>query len=102
MLNPDQEDMIVPLHSSFSLTCRGHSPLYWNMPFDLPEQTQADSSGLFVSAITVEAAIAHHTGRYSCHYANAPEDDEPTSIYIYVPGTRLSVCLCVCLSLRTR
>ncbi|CAL8309401.1 unnamed protein product [Lota lota] len=84
-LYPDQEDMIVPLHASFSLTCRGHAPLYWSMPFDLPEQTQVDSSGLFVSAITVEAAIAYHTGRYGCHYANSPKDDEQTSIYIYVP-----------------
>uniref|UniRef100_A0A8C5CNK9 receptor protein-tyrosine kinase n=1 Tax=Gadus morhua TaxID=8049 RepID=A0A8C5CNK9_GADMO len=85
MLDPDREDMIIPLHTSFSLTCRGHSPLYWSMPFDLPEQTQADSSGLFVSAVTVEAAIVHHTGRYSCHYVNGQEDDEPASIYIYVP-----------------
>lgn len=84
-LYPDLEDMVVPLHTSFSLTCRGQASLHWSTPFDLPEQSQEDSSGLFVSAVTVETATAHHTGRYSCRYGYSPEEDERTSIYIYVP-----------------
>ncbi|KAJ3600139.1 hypothetical protein NHX12_034089 [Muraenolepis orangiensis] len=87
LLYPDREDMVVPLHASFSLTCRGHAPLHWTTPFDLPEQTQEDSSGLFVSAVTVETATAHHTGRYSCRYGDAPEDDERTNPAVpFVPS----------------
>ncbi|CAL8255198.1 unnamed protein product [Merluccius merluccius] len=85
VLYPDREDMVVSLHASFSLTCRGQAPLYWEMPFDLPEQTQEDNNGLFVSAITVETATAHHTGSYGCYYANSTGEDMHTSIYIYVP-----------------
>uniref|UniRef100_A0A673AB97 Platelet-derived growth factor receptor alpha n=1 Tax=Sphaeramia orbicularis TaxID=375764 RepID=A0A673AB97_9TELE len=80
------EEMVVPLHTPFSLTCRGKAKLAWETPFDVPEQTQEDNSGLFITTITVDNATAMHTGFYSCFYSrNSTEEIDDTSIYIYVP-----------------
>ncbi|KAM9385980.1 platelet-derived growth factor receptor alpha isoform 2-T2 [Pholidichthys leucotaenia] len=87
VLLPDMEEMVVPLHTSFSLTCRGGAKLAWDTPFVVREQAREDSSGLFVTTITVDRAEVIHTGYYSCFYSvNATEDAEDwSSIYIYVP-----------------
>ncbi|CAK6956108.1 platelet-derived growth factor receptor alpha [Scomber scombrus] len=86
VLLPHEEEMVVPLHTAFTLTCRGEAKLAWETPFDVPEQTQEDSSGLFVTTITVDAATAMHTGFYTCFYSrNTTEETEDSSIYIYVP-----------------
>lgn len=88
VLLPEQDEMVVSLHSPFTLTCRGQAKLAWETPIDAPEQTQEDPSGLFVSTITVDSATAMHTGYYGCSYSrNTTEDREDNSkIYIYVPG----------------
>ncbi|XP_072246068.1 platelet-derived growth factor receptor alpha [Leuresthes tenuis] len=83
VLLPDVDEMIVLLHDSFTLTCRGEAKLMWETPFDVPEQTQEDSSGLFVTTITVDSATVMHTGYYTCFYSRNTTDD--SSIYIYVP-----------------
>uniref|UniRef100_A0AAQ5XLU1 Platelet-derived growth factor receptor alpha n=1 Tax=Amphiprion ocellaris TaxID=80972 RepID=A0AAQ5XLU1_AMPOC len=81
-----KEEMVIPLHTPFTLTCRGEAKLAWEMPLDVPEQTQEDNSGLFVTTITVDSATAMHTGYYTCFYSrNATDDAEDSSIYIYVP-----------------
>uniref|UniRef100_A0A3P8TCC4 Platelet-derived growth factor receptor alpha n=1 Tax=Amphiprion percula TaxID=161767 RepID=A0A3P8TCC4_AMPPE len=86
MLLPEKEEMVIPLHTPFTLTCRGEAKLAWEMPLDVPEQTQEDNSGLFVTTITVDSATAMHTGYYTCFYSrNATDDAEDSSIYIYVP-----------------
>ncbi|KAF7653152.1 hypothetical protein LDENG_00086480 [Lucifuga dentata] len=87
VLLPQKEEMVVPLHSPFTLTCRGEAELAWDTPIYVPEQTQEDNSGLFVTTITVDKASAMHTGYYTCFYngANATEDMEDSRIYIYVP-----------------
>ncbi|XP_037554264.1 platelet-derived growth factor receptor alpha [Nematolebias whitei] len=86
MMLPDVDEMVVPLHTSFSLTCRGAAELEWDMPFDMLEETQEDSSGLFVTTVTVNSATAMHTGSYTCFYStNSTDDTEESSIYIYVP-----------------
>lgn len=79
--------MVVLLHTSFTLTCRGEAQVAWQMPLDVLEKTQEDNSGLFVNTITVENATAMHTGYYTCFYSgNATEERDDSSIYVYVPG----------------
>lgn len=88
VLLPQVEEMVVPLHTPFTLTCRGEAKLAWETPLDVHEQTQEDNSGLFVTTVTVDHATAMHTGYYTCFYSrNTTEDTEDSSIYIYVPGT---------------
>ncbi|XP_056131652.1 platelet-derived growth factor receptor alpha [Lampris incognitus] len=86
-LLPQTEEMVVTRHTSFTLTCRGEAELAWETPVYVPEQTQEDNSGLFVTTITVDNATAAHTGFYICYYngGNATEEAEDSSIYIYVP-----------------
>lgn len=87
MLLPQAEEMVVPLHTSFTLTCRGEAKLAWDTPLDVPKKTQEDNSGLFVTTINVDSASAMHTGYYTCSYTrNNTEDAENSQIYIYVPG----------------
>lgn len=94
MLLPQAEEMVVPLHTPFTLTCRGEAKLAWDTPLDVPEKTQEDNSGLFVTTITVDSATAMHTGYYTCFYSrNNTEDAEGSQIYIYVPGMGLGAFL---------
>ncbi|XP_054646588.1 platelet-derived growth factor receptor alpha [Dunckerocampus dactyliophorus] len=86
VLLPQTEEIVVALGASFTLTCRGVASLGWEVPLDVPEQTQEDNSGLFVTTITVDQATAMHTGFYTCFYSqNATEEAEESSIYVYVP-----------------
>ncbi|KAK2835866.1 hypothetical protein Q5P01_016350 [Channa striata] len=86
VLLPQVEEMVVPLHTSFTLTCRGEAKLAWVTPLDEDEQMQEDNSGLFVTTITVDSASALHTGYYTCYYnRNYTEEVEQSRIYIYVP-----------------
>lgn len=91
LLLPQLEELVVPLHTAFTLTCQGEATIAWEAPLDLPEKTQEDNSGLFVTTISVDSATAMHTGYYTCFYRrNATEDaDEAmqSRIYVYVPGT---------------
>lgn len=90
--------MVVPLHTPFTLTCRGEAKLGWDLVSDdVTEKTQEDNSGLFVTTITVDKATAMHTGYYTCFYSrNTTEDAEDSSIYIYVPGTGFTAALNLC------
>uniref|UniRef100_A0A3B4X6Q6 Platelet-derived growth factor receptor alpha n=1 Tax=Seriola lalandi dorsalis TaxID=1841481 RepID=A0A3B4X6Q6_SERLL len=86
VLLPQMDEMVVPLHAPFTLTCRGEAKLAWETPLDVPEQTQEDNSGLFVTTVTVDSAEAMHTGYYTCFYSkNTTEEAEDSRIYIYVP-----------------
>lgn len=87
MLLPLTDEMVVPLHSSFTLTCRGNAKAAWDrLPSDVPVQTQEDSNGLFVTTVTVDNATAMHTGYYSCFYvSNSTDNTDYSSIYVYVP-----------------
>lgn len=88
-LLPQVEEMVVPLHTPFTLTCRGEAKLVWDTPLDVHEQSLEDNSGLFVTTVIVEEATAMHTGYYTCFYSNNTiNDTEGSSIYIYVPGTQ--------------
>ncbi|KAM4575089.1 platelet-derived growth factor receptor alpha [Fundulus diaphanus] len=86
ILLPDQDEMVVTLHTPFTLTCRGDAKLLWETPYPLAEQSQEDHSGLFVTSITVDKATVIHTGYYTCYYSgNLNEETKASSIYIYVP-----------------
>lgn len=87
LLLPEEEDMVVPLHTPFTLTCRGEGQLAWETPLDVAEEAREDSSGLFVTTLLVDNATALHTGYYRCFYSRNFTDDfeESSSIYIYVP-----------------
>uniref|UniRef100_A0A8C2ZRE5 Platelet-derived growth factor receptor alpha n=2 Tax=Cyclopterus lumpus TaxID=8103 RepID=A0A8C2ZRE5_CYCLU len=86
VLLPQVEELVVPLHTAFTLTCRGEAKLAWSTPLHVHEQAREDNSGLFVTTVAVDNATATHTGYYSCFYArNATEDTEDSSIYVYVP-----------------
>ncbi|XP_032381838.1 platelet-derived growth factor receptor alpha [Etheostoma spectabile] len=86
VLLPQVEEMVVLLHTPFTLTCRGEAKLAWKTPLYVHEQTQEDNSGLFVTTITVDSATAMHTGYYTCYYSrNTTDDTEDSSVYIYVP-----------------
>uniref|UniRef100_A0A3Q2PUW5 Platelet-derived growth factor receptor alpha n=1 Tax=Fundulus heteroclitus TaxID=8078 RepID=A0A3Q2PUW5_FUNHE len=86
ILLPDQDEMVVTLHTPFTLTCRGDAKLLWETPYPLAEQSQEDHSGLFVTSITVDKATVMHTGYYTCYYSGIlNEETKSSSIYIYVP-----------------
>lgn len=91
LLLPQLEELVVPLHTAFTLTCQGEATIAWDVPLDVPEMTEEDNSGLFVTSISVDSATAMHTGYYKCFYRrNATEDTDKamqSSIYVYVPGT---------------
>ncbi|XP_062306427.1 platelet-derived growth factor receptor alpha [Osmerus eperlanus] len=86
LLLPRVEQMQVPLNAPFTLTCHGEAELEWDTPLYLPQQTEEDNSGLFVTTVTVEDATAMHTGAYTCfyHHGNGSEETQ-SSIYVYVP-----------------
>lgn len=81
---PRKEVMMVSLHSSFRLTCRGQEELTWITPVYSNEPTIKDKRGLYVSTVTIDNATAMHTGDYTCYYDNGNQTDE-ANIYIYVP-----------------
>uniref|UniRef100_A0A8C9SZK9 receptor protein-tyrosine kinase n=1 Tax=Scleropages formosus TaxID=113540 RepID=A0A8C9SZK9_SCLFO len=90
---PQHEDMVVPLHESFTVSCRGEQEMVWKTP--LPDHlmgTLEDNSGLFVSTLTVENATGAHTGYYVCSYlgSNGTAESLLTSaIYVYVPDPQV-------------
>ncbi|KAG7316741.1 hypothetical protein KOW79_020282 [Hemibagrus wyckioides] len=81
---PRKETMVVFLHSMFRLTCRGQAEVLWDGPVSLDHQKLDDKRGLFVSTVTVDNAMATHTGEYTCYYKNENQTDG-SSIYIFVP-----------------
>ncbi|XP_068448927.1 platelet-derived growth factor receptor alpha isoform X2 [Clinocottus analis] len=85
-LLPAVEELVVPLHSAFTLTCRGAGRLAWHTPLAAREQAREDNSGLSVTTVAVDNATAAHTGYYACSYSrNATEEAEESSVYVYVP-----------------
>ncbi|TNN25806.1 Platelet-derived growth factor receptor alpha [Liparis tanakae] len=99
VLLPPVEELVVPLHSTFSLTCRGEARLAWSTPLAAREEAREDHGGLFVSTVVVDNATATHTGYYACSYGgNATEEVEESSLYVYVPGEGVCVCVCECVS----
>uniref|UniRef100_A0A7N6AB79 receptor protein-tyrosine kinase n=1 Tax=Anabas testudineus TaxID=64144 RepID=A0A7N6AB79_ANATE len=85
VLLPQVDELVVPLHTQFTLTCHGEAKLAWTTPLQVLEQTQEDNSGLFVTSITVDSATAMHTGYYTCSYSRNSTEEMDSSIYIYVP-----------------
>ncbi|XP_027001962.2 platelet-derived growth factor receptor alpha isoform X1 [Tachysurus fulvidraco] len=89
---PRKETMVVFPQSVFRLTCRGQAEVVWDGPVPLDKQTLDDKRGLFVSTVTVDNAMATHTGEYTCYYKNENQTDK-SSIYIYVPDPNMPFVL---------
>uniref|UniRef100_A0A3Q1IIU1 receptor protein-tyrosine kinase n=1 Tax=Anabas testudineus TaxID=64144 RepID=A0A3Q1IIU1_ANATE len=51
VLLPQVDELVVPLHTQFTLTCHGEAKLAWTTPLQVLEQTQEDNSGLFVTTV---------------------------------------------------
>ena len=77
--------MVVSLHSTFKLTCRGLADLTWSCTAFNNEPTLEDKRGVFVSTVTINNATAVHTGDYTCYYQDGNYTEE-ANIYVYVPG----------------
>lgn len=88
---PQRDTMVVSLHSTFRLTCRGQERLTWQSPFELHDETHTEKEGLYISTVSVDNATASHTGEYSCSYHtdDADTDGDESTIYIYVPGNEV-------------
>ncbi|XP_069487749.1 platelet-derived growth factor receptor alpha [Ambystoma mexicanum] len=89
---PNNYEMVVPLHSPFTLKCTGESELSWQHPDSMDEDveisTEENNSGLFVSLLSVKNATAAGTGMYTCFHNHTQLEDneiEGKDIYIYVP-----------------
>ncbi|KAL6486112.1 hypothetical protein MHYP_G00055040 [Metynnis hypsauchen] len=85
---PRREVMVVSLHSTFKLTCRGLAELAWSCPVFNNEPTLEDKRGIFVSTVTINNATAIHTGDYTCYYQDGNETEE-ANIYVYVPDPKV-------------
>ncbi|XP_053314428.1 platelet-derived growth factor receptor alpha [Spea bombifrons] len=92
---PEKEDMVVALHTSFSLKCTGESEVSWHYPElddddidNIEIRSEENNSGLFMSVLEVHNASVYHTGLYTCyhnHTQTEENDIEGTDIYVYVP-----------------
>uniref|UniRef100_A0AAR2JW31 Platelet-derived growth factor receptor alpha n=1 Tax=Pygocentrus nattereri TaxID=42514 RepID=A0AAR2JW31_PYGNA len=85
---PMREVMVVSLHSTFKLTCRGLAELAWSCPVFNNEPTLEDKRGIFVSTVTINNATAIHTGDYTCYYQDGNQTEE-ANIYVYVPDPKV-------------
>ncbi|XP_028658062.1 platelet-derived growth factor receptor alpha [Erpetoichthys calabaricus] len=92
MIYPPGEELVIPLHSSFKLTCSGESEVEWDAEdkdnFTLKEEQ--DNSGLFVISLAVQNASASHTGYYTCLYPSMNGSGYESIIYIYVPDPNVT------------
>ncbi|MEJ1274681.1 hypothetical protein NN561_005569 [Cricetulus griseus] len=91
---PNENEKVVQLNSSFSLSCFGESEVSWQHPMseeDDPNveiRNEENNSGLFVTVLEVVNASAAHTGWYTCYYNHTQTEEseiEGRHIYIYVP-----------------
>ncbi|XP_006898151.1 PREDICTED: platelet-derived growth factor receptor alpha [Elephantulus edwardii] len=89
---PNENEKVVQLNSSFSLTCSGESEVSWQYPESEDDnveiRTEENNSGLLVKVLEVTGASAAQTGWYICYYNHTQKEDsdiEGRRIYIYVP-----------------
>ncbi|XP_038625282.1 platelet-derived growth factor receptor alpha [Tachyglossus aculeatus] len=91
---PDEEELVVSLHMSFSLRCTGDSEVSWQFPTlddgspGVSVRSEENNSGSFVAVLEVANATAVHTGLYTCYYNHTQAQEaeaEGRDIYIYVP-----------------
>lgn len=87
-IEPRDTELVLSLHSTFSLLCYGDRELVWEREGQPLAASLEHRDGVFVSNLTLRNVTGHHTGEYTCTYSpeQAPEPAERRALYIYVPG----------------
>ncbi|KAI1234124.1 hypothetical protein IHE44_0003838 [Lamprotornis superbus] len=88
-IEPGDTELVLNLHSTFSLLCYGDRELVWEREGQPLTALLEHRDGVFVSNLTLRNVTGHHTGEYTCTYSpeQAPEPAERRALYIYVPVT---------------
>ena len=87
-IEPGDTELVLGLHSTFSLLCYGDGALVWEREGQPLAASLEHRDGVFVSNLTLRNVTGRHTGEYVCTYSpdQAPEPAERKALYIYVPG----------------
>ncbi|CAN8189945.1 unnamed protein product [Coccothraustes coccothraustes] len=90
-IEPRDTELVLSLHSTFSLLCYGDRELVWEREGQPLTASLEHRDGVFVSNLTLRNVTGHHTGEYTCTYSpeQAPEPAERRALYIYVPDPSL-------------
>uniref|UniRef100_A0A8C3LHN3 Ig-like domain-containing protein n=1 Tax=Chrysolophus pictus TaxID=9089 RepID=A0A8C3LHN3_CHRPC len=90
-IEPEDAELVLRLHSTFSLVCYGDSALVWERDGQPLTALLEHRDGVFVSNLTLKNVTGRHTGEYACFYSSdqAPERAERKALYIYVPDPSL-------------
>uniref|UniRef100_A0A8D2PKT5 Platelet-derived growth factor receptor-like protein n=1 Tax=Zosterops lateralis melanops TaxID=1220523 RepID=A0A8D2PKT5_ZOSLA len=90
-IEPRDTELVLSLHSTFSLLCYGDRELVWEREGQPLAASLEHRDGVFVSNLTLRNVTGHHTGEYTCTYSpeQAPEPAERRALYIYVPDPSL-------------
>ncbi|KAK2542722.1 Pdgfrb [Columba guinea] len=90
-IEPGDAELVLGLHSTFSLFCYGDGALAWEREGQPLAALLEHRDGIFISNLTLRNVTGRHTGEYVCTYSpdQAPEPAERKTIYIYVPDPSL-------------
>lgn len=95
-IEPRDTELVLSLHSTFSLLCYGDRELVWEREGQPLAALLEHKDGVFVSNLTLSNVTGNHTGEYACTYSpeQAPEPADRRALYIYVPGRGHHVLAC--------
>lgn len=87
-IEPEDAELVLRLHSTFSLVCYGDGMLVWERDGQPLTAVLEHRDGVFISNLTLRNVTGRHTGEYACFYSpdQAPERAERKALYVYVPG----------------
>jgi len=87
-IEPEDAELVLRLHSTFSLVCYGDGTLVWERDGQPLTAVLEHRDGVFISNLTLRNVTGRHTGEYACFYSpdQAPERAERKALYVYVPG----------------
>uniref|UniRef100_A0A8V0YR75 receptor protein-tyrosine kinase n=1 Tax=Gallus gallus TaxID=9031 RepID=A0A8V0YR75_CHICK len=90
-IEPEDAELVLRLHSTFSLVCYGDGTLVWERDGQPLTAVLEHRDGVFISNLTLRNVTGRHTGEYACFYSpdQAPERAERKALYIYVPDPSL-------------
>ncbi|POI29969.1 hypothetical protein CIB84_006281, partial [Bambusicola thoracicus] len=90
-IEPEDAEVVLRLHSTFSLVCYGDGALVWERDGQPLTAVLEHRDGVFISNLTLRNVTGRHTGEYACFYSpdQAPERAERKALYIYVPDPSL-------------
>ncbi|XP_069780757.1 platelet-derived growth factor receptor alpha [Narcine bancroftii] len=93
-VSPNEDEIRVSLHSTFSLKCSGKNEVDWETPFyefkeNVNKKNENNNSRSFVQTLEIQKATGIHTGMYICYYPalhlDINDDIEGRGIYVFVP-----------------